>query len=140
LTSGGGHVEAHLPANKSRLNLWKLPEDGSAFSKAPGASSAGPGKSGNPSGLPFDDSPWTASGSNSGWPETSKSSTGLSNSDSVSNGLDSFGIPEFEPGKPWKGPGMKNPDEDPNLTPGSMAPTPIDMNALTKATSQVSMS
>ena len=136
---GGGHVEAHLPANKSRLNLWKLPEDGS-FSKAPGASSAGPGKSGNPSGLPFDDNPWTSSGGGSGWPETSKSSSsGLTNSDSVSNGLDSFGIPEFEPGKPWKGPGMKNPDEDPNLTPGSMAQTPIDMNALSKATSQVNL-
>jgi trinucleotide repeat-containing gene 6 protein len=64
---------------------------------------------------------------------------GLSSSDSVSNGLDSFGIPEFEPGKPWKGPGMKNPDEDPNLTPGSMAPTPIDINALSKATSQVNL-
>jgi trinucleotide repeat-containing gene 6 protein len=136
---GGGHVESHIPANKSRLNLWKLPEDGS-FSKAPGASSAGPGKSGNPSGLPFDDNPWASSGSGSGWPETSKSSSsGLTNSDSISNGLDSFGIPEFEPGKPWKGPGMKNPDEDPNLTPGSMAPTPIDINALSKATNQVNL-
>jgi trinucleotide repeat-containing gene 6 protein len=134
-----GHVESHLPANRSRLNLWKLPEDGSAFSKAPGASSAGPGKPGNPSGLPFDDNPWTPSGSNSGWPETSKTSSGLSGGDSVSNGLDSFGIPEFEPGKPWKGPGMKNPDEDPNLTPGSMAQPPIDMNALSKATSNVNL-
>jgi hypothetical protein len=64
---------------------------------------------------------------------------GLSGGDSVSNGLDSFGIPEFEPGKPWKGPGMKNPDDDPNMTPGSMAPAPLDMNALSKATSAVNL-
>lgn len=135
-----GHSDSHLPVNKSRLNLWKLPEDGSAFSKAPGASSSGPGKpGGNPSGLGFDDNPWTPSGSSSGWPDTSKSSSGLSGGDSVSNGLDSFGIPEFEPGKPWKGPGMKNPDDDPNLTPGSMAPAPLDINALSKATSAVNL-
>jgi len=51
--------------------------------------------------------------------------------------LDAFGIPEFEPGKLWKGIGMKNPDDDPSLTPGSMAQ--IDINALTKATSAVSL-
>ena len=43
------------------------------------------------------------------------------------NGIDAFGIPEFEPGKPWKGPGMKNPDDDPTLTPGSVAVTAIDL-------------
>ena len=31
------------------------------------------------------------------------------------------GIPEFVPGKKWTGPGMKDPEEDPNLTPGSAA-------------------
>ena len=66
-----------MPVNKSRLNLWKLPEEGSAFSKAPGASSAGPGKPGNQgSGLGFDDNPWTQSGSNSGWPDSNKASSG----------------------------------------------------------------
>ena len=72
-----GHLDSHMPVNKSRLNLWKLPEEGSAFSKAPGASSAGPGKPGNQgAGLGFDDNPWTQSGSNSGWPDSNKASSG----------------------------------------------------------------
>lgn len=87
------------------------------------------------------DDTWALSSNsaNSGWPDSkqgqssstvgvpsSASGLGGSNSDAL-NGIDTFGIPEFEPGKPWKGPGMKNPDEDPNLTPGSVAPTAIDL-------------
>ena len=135
----GGHVDFHLPTSKSRLALWKLPEEG-LLTKTPGAASAVPGKSGNPSGLPFDVNPWTSSSGGTGWPETSKSSSsGLATIDSVSNSLDSFDIPEFEPGKPWMGPGIKNPEEDPNLTPGSMAPTPIDINQLSMASSKVNL-
>ena len=59
------------------------------------------------------------SDSNGGWPETTKAGGGGGGDGASAS--DSFGIPEFEPGKPWKGPGLKNPDEDPNLTPGSAA-------------------
>merc|ERR1712051_594222 len=59
------------------------------------------------------------------------------NSDAL-NGIDAFGIPEFEPGKPWKGPGMKNPDDDPTLTPGSVAPAAIDLMAKTSHNSSTS--
>ena len=74
------------------------------------------GGGGSGSNLLLDDARWSLnSDSNGGWPETTKpGGEGASASDS-------FGIPEFEPGKPWKGPGLKNPDEDPNLTPGSAA-------------------
>lgn len=121
-----------------------------AFSKAPGAI----GKSG--SNLPFsEESLWQNPGTtaDSTWPDTksgvSNNNTNSSNTSTVSssgvvnnssggqqqasNGVIDFSIPEFEPGKPWKGPGIKNPDEDPNLTPGSLNMAPIELNTLTKA-------
>ncbi|XP_055338846.1 protein Gawky-like isoform X2 [Paramacrobiotus metropolitanus] len=39
-------------------------------------------------------------------------------------------LPEFEPGKPWRGSQMISADEDPHLTPGSVAKSPL-MNAVT---------
>lgn len=91
----------------------------------------------------FDDSTWSSSTNSGGsvWPDCKSSATtpgGIGSGDNASSSvLDAFGIPEFEPGKLWKGIGMKNPDDDPSLTPGSMAQ--IDINALTKATSAVSI-
>ena len=39
---------------------------------------------------------------------------------------DNFGIPEFVPGKAWKGAAqMKDPTEDPTMTPGSVASSAI---------------
>lgn len=81
----------------------------------------------------------------SGWPDSSKSqgNEGRTGAGGVNNtngaAMDNFGIPEFEPGKPWKGPGMKNPDEDPNLTPGSVAMSAVDLNPLSKAGSSGSI-
>ncbi len=106
------------PGNGSRLNQWKK---GGEFIKNPGtgAGSSGGGKQGQqPSGnlLLDSNSPWgkSSDANGGGWPETSKAG-------GAADSVDNFGIPEFEPGKPWKGPGLKNPDEDPNLTPGSVA-------------------
>ena len=111
--------------NGSRLHKWKL----SDFPKAPGGGGGqgaqGQGKSA--SNLLLDNGPWGKGagdpGNNGGWPETSKSSQSGGGISASSDSND--GIPEFEPGKPWKGPGLKNPDEDPNLTPGSMAAVTI---------------
>ena len=82
----------------------------------------------------------------SGWPDSSKSqgndgNGGRSAGGNNTNGtdIDNFGIPEFVPGKQWKGPGMKNPDEDPNLTPGSVAMSAVDLNPLSKAGSNSSL-
>lgn len=35
-------------------------------------------------------------------------------------------VPEFEPGKPWKG-NTKNPEDDPTITPGSLARSPLSL-------------
>ncbi len=118
--SGAGASE-----NGSRLAQWKQAKDGpsgaSGFPKAPGPSSKQQPGGGGGSNLLLEDARWSLnSDSNGGWPETSKAG-GSGGGDAA----DSFGIPEFEPGKPWKGTGLKNPDEDPNLTPGSMAALPI---------------
>ena len=83
----------------------------------------------------------------SGWPDSSKSQGNDGNGGGRSAGgnntngtdIDNFGIPEFVPGKQWKGPGMKNPDEDPNLTPGSVAMSAVDLNPLSKAGSNSSL-
>lgn len=38
-------------------------------------------------------------------------------------------VPEFEPGKPWKGTQMKNIEDDPSITPGSVARSPLSISA-----------
>ena len=89
--------------NGSRLHKWKLPSE---LSKAPGNKT---------SNLLLDNGPWGKDSNNGGWPDSKSGNASGSGNDAGD------GIPEFEPGKPWKGPGLKNPDEDPTLTPGSVA-------------------
>ncbi|TRY68302.1 hypothetical protein TCAL_06828 [Tigriopus californicus] len=118
----------------SRLAQWKLPKEplGGSFPKAPGPVNA---KSGAPSGIGtsflLEDNTWSRSSTDGGggWPDSGKGGLNFDGSD--------FGIPEFEPGKPWKGPGLKNPDEDPNLTPGSVAPTALPLKSVSKGSSNV---
>ncbi|XP_054718989.1 LOW QUALITY PROTEIN: protein Gawky-like [Uloborus diversus] len=96
----------------------------------------------------------TRSHGESGWPEVVQSSTenaNTSNNDptSIGNGQssdnkDSTGpttasgsshssynltdlVPEFEPGKPWKGTQLKNIEDDPHITPGSIARSPLSV-------------
>ena len=118
--SGAGASE-----NGSRLAKWTTlnKEGGGAaaaaaaagFPKAPGAAKQGGGGGSGPN-LLLDDARWSLnSDSNGGWPETTKPGG------EGASAADSFGIPEFVPGKQWKGPGLKDPEEDPNLTPGSAA-------------------
>ena len=91
-------------------------------------SKAGPGGAGtNANNMPPPGSSGVVGGS--GNPSVSNA-----NNDAL-NGIDAFGIPEFEPGKPWKGPGMKNPDDDPTLTPGSVAPSAVDLMSKTSHSS-----
>lgn len=117
--------DAASTSNGSRLAQWKFPKD---FPKAPGTSQA------SKPNLMLDNGLWGrgSEANGSGWPETSKAPSAGGD-----GGGDNFGIPEFEPGKPWKGTGMKNPDEDPNLTPGSVAAMPI--GPLSKAGSSTTL-
>ena len=144
----------------SRLRQWITPND--SFTKAPGTS----GTTNNPNkssmGNTWGNGTWGAPspndpGSSTGWPDSTgqnpKSGSqihgqtlqpSISNSannppSNTTNGINDtdFGIPEFQPGKPWKG--MKDPSEDPNLTPGSVNMAPMDINALSKTSSSNSL-
>ena len=89
------------------------------FPKAPGA--PGSGRAANsqssPNLLLENNGPWSnAHGGDAGWPSSGEKPANTSTEE------DNFGIPEFVPGKAWKGTAMKDPSEDPTLTPGSVAP------------------
>ena len=96
------------------------------FPRAPG-SSAKTGSASSPN-LLLDNGPWSNGGGNSGWPDSTDRPVNTSNSTDEDN----FGIPEFVPGKAWKGTALtKDPTEDPTLTPGSVASSGIIGQATT---------
>ena len=107
----GGDDTWGLPSNSTNSG-WPEKSGG-------GSGNGAPGGQGGPSVSSAPGAPGNNNASNTG-------GTNNTNNDAL-NGIDAFGIPEFEPGKPWKGPGLKNPDEDPTLTPGSVAPSAIDL-------------
>uniref|UniRef100_A0A182T5E9 RRM domain-containing protein n=1 Tax=Anopheles maculatus TaxID=74869 RepID=A0A182T5E9_9DIPT len=123
-------------SQQSRLQQWKLPTNSAAqagldkdgsdltdFVRAPGATS----KSG-PSGSGIDDGTWSNGRSNlgDGWPDSSSQD----NKD-WPGGNDAFSdlVPEFEPGKPWKGTQATRIEDDPTITPGSVARNPLSIAA-----------
>ncbi|XP_055545594.1 protein Gawky-like isoform X1 [Wyeomyia smithii] len=134
---------AGVTSQQSRLNQWKLPsidKDGGVggandltdFSRAPGTT-AKPTLStvsSNISSLGLQDGTWSSGRSNlaDGWPDPSSAGVEPENKD--------WGtlVPEFEPGKPWKvkGAQMKI-DEDPSITPGSVARSPLSISAVKEA-------
>ena len=150
-------------ASGSRLRQWTMPSNpNDSFTKAPGStgSTSNSNKSGNLGNF-MGDGTWGAPSPNdpnssTGWPDStgqnskpgaqnhgpnlqqpnSNSSNQNSNATNGINDTD-FGIPEFQPGKPWKG--MKDPSEDPNLTPGSVNMAPLEINALSKTSSSNSL-
>lgn len=63
----------------------------------------------------------------SGQPSENKDSTPVSGSSHPSYNLTDL-VPEFEPGKPWKGTQLKNIEDDPHITPGSIARSPLSVN------------
>ena len=96
---------------------------GEEFPKAPGApgTSRAPNSQSSPNLLLENNGPWSnAHGSDAGWPSSGEKLTNTSTSEE-----DNFGIPEFVPGKAWKGTALKDPSEDPTLTPGSVAPAAV---------------
>uniref|UniRef100_A0A0P4WB21 RRM domain-containing protein n=1 Tax=Scylla olivacea TaxID=85551 RepID=A0A0P4WB21_SCYOL len=138
----------------SRLHQhWKLPSpetDDAEFIRAPGA----PGKPTMPQSHPSPNltpllgsssSTWSLNRtSESGWPENNTVASDNSPSGVVDKGVPnmdtsqwaassqanvsgSYGldIKPFEPGKPWL---MKNIEDDPNITPGSVTRSPLSIN------------
>ena len=149
----------------SKLGKW-LTNPNDTFGKAPGSTGApSNAKSTNLSNTwgPTDDT-WgvpspNAPSSSTGWPDStgqsSKSGSQIhgqslqqphnnsapNQNPNATNGINDtdFGIPEFQPGKPWKGAGVKDPSEDPNLTPGSVNMAPMDINSISKTSSSNSL-
>ncbi|KAG6450365.1 protein Gawky [Manduca sexta] len=121
---------------QSRLTQWKLPsldKDGEAseFSRAPGTAKSTTSPQLNQLGLQ-PDTTWGVGRGNEGW--------GDSGAD-VADGKDAWPshvshqpvydlVPEFEPGKPWKGNQMKTVEEDPAMTPGSVVRSPLSLAAI----------
>lgn len=138
---GGGHNPGQNPDDMTlglnHLNIGGEPGGGSKllkimgneykndsdFSRAPGSAKAPTSQSSPNLGMLNENSPWSNGPSgNSGWPDSTNDKP-INTSNSTEE--DNFGIPEFVPGKAWKGTAMKDPTEDPTLTPGSVAPTAI---------------
>ncbi|VVC42071.1 Hypothetical protein CINCED_3A001568 [Cinara cedri] len=128
--------QAFQTSQQSRLNQWKLPNKddlgigNNEFSRAPGANSKSTGNT-SPSFnslLSQGDGGWPDNEDNKeGWPNGSNSQ-----SNSASSAFATDLVPEFEPGKPWKGNQIKNIEDDPTITPGSVVRSPLSLAATIK--------
>lgn len=116
-------------SQQSRLNQWKLPatpvadkdSDLTDFPRAPGTSS-------KPAGLGvMDDGTWSNGRSNTGdgWPDSNTHDKDWAGNADAFTDL----VPEFEPGKPWKGTQTTRIEDDPTITPGSVARSPLSIAA-----------
>lgn len=141
LNKSGGYQGA--PSQQSRLNQWKLPvpvlekdSDSTDFSRAPGTTKQG-GLTTNtsnigPLGLQGDGtwSTWsTGRNISDGWPDPSNDSENKDWSVGQPSTAYTDLVQEFEPGKPWK---IKNIEDDPTITPGSVARSPLSINPTPK--------
>merc|ERR1719394_1416660 len=117
LNMGGMNISENgsgaAPGGSKLLHLINKDNE---FSRAPGSAK---NSASSPNNLLLDNGPWSNGQGNSGWPDSNNDKP-VNTSNSTDD--DNFGIPEFVPGKAWKGTAqMKNPTEDPTMTPGSVA-------------------
>ncbi|XP_058056439.1 protein Gawky-like [Anopheles bellator] len=141
---GNGSNSSSSTSQQSRLNQWKLPslekeptagkDDLTDFSRAPGPTAKSTSTTSttlSSLGL-VQDGTWTAGHTNlaDGWPEqtgeTDSKDWTTTNTSSQDNSTFTDLVPEFEPGKPWKGTQMKI-EDDPSITPGSVARSPLSI-------------
>ena len=123
----GGNPQEDMLQNMSGMNissenggskLLPLINKDNDFSRAPGAKN-----SASSPNLLLDNGLWSNGQGGGGWPDSDSKPVNTSNS---TDNDDNFGIPEFVPGKAWKGTAqMKDPTEDPTMTPGSVASSAI---------------
>ncbi|XP_023022577.2 trinucleotide repeat containing adaptor protein gawky isoform X1 [Leptinotarsa decemlineata] len=130
-----GIKDPQMSQQQSRLTQWinKDKEEGNEFSRAPGSSSKPMTTSPNmnPLGLNPTDGPWSSGRTgDTGWPDS-----GTDTSNDVKDAQWSTAsqpsltdlVPEFEPGKPWKGNQIKSIEDDPSITPGSVVRSPLSI-------------
>ncbi|GFX65263.1 protein Gawky [Trichonephila clavipes] len=121
--------------HQSRLTQWKtIDKDEEDFSRAPGSL-----HSKTHALLEQGDGTWSSGrGDNGGWPDSTSVDGSAStcqpseNKDDGQTGSYNLTdlVPEFEPGKPWKGTQIKNVEDDPHITPGSIARSPLSVNSI----------
>ena len=121
LNMGGMNISENgsgaAPGGSKLLHLINKDNE---FSRAPGSAK---NSASSPNNLLLDNGPWSNGQGNSGWPDSNNDKP-VNTSNSTDD--DNFGIPEFVPGKAWKGTAqMKDPTEDPTMTPGSVASSSI---------------
>lgn len=128
------------PNQQSRLNQWKLPvlekdlaTDSTDFSRAPGATKQN-ANSMNSLGLQNDGTWSTGRNLGDGWPDSSNDSENKDWSVAQNSAAAAYTdlVQEFEPGKPWKGSQIKSIEDDPSITPGSVARSPLSINPTPK--------
>ncbi|KAK9508797.1 hypothetical protein O3M35_006267 [Rhynocoris fuscipes] len=134
-------------SQQSRLNQWKLPAldkdsdmgSGNDFSRAPGSTAKATPGSSSPNINPLlgqPDGTWSSvsrSNCDTGWPDSGAdepSSKDWPTSTQPPSQVFSDLVPEFEPGKPWKGNPLKSIEDDPSLTPGSVVRSPLSLPSI----------
>ncbi|ALC48141.1 gw [Drosophila busckii] len=129
------------PNQQSRLNQWKLPvlekdtmtADSTDFSRAPGATKQNLSSNSNnmsgPLGLQNDGTWSTGRNIGDGWPDPSSENESKDWSVTPTATAYTDLVQEFEPGKPWK---IKTIEDDPSITPGSVARSPLSINPTPK--------
>ncbi|XP_033150541.1 protein Gawky isoform X1 [Drosophila busckii] len=132
------------PNQQSRLNQWKLPvlekdtmtADSTDFSRAPGATKQNLSSNSNnmsgPLGLQNDGTWSTGRNIGDGWPDPSSENESKDWSVTPTATAYTDLVQEFEPGKPWKGSQIKTIEDDPSITPGSVARSPLSINPTPK--------
>ncbi|XP_018569055.1 protein Gawky isoform X3 [Anoplophora glabripennis] len=132
----GINKDPQVNQQQSRLNQWinKDKEEGGEFCRAPGSSSKPMATSPNmnPLGLNPTDGPWSSRRTgDTGWPDSGggDSSNDVKDAQWSTTAQPSLTdlVPEFEPGKPWKGNQIKSIEDDPSITPGSVVRSPLSI-------------
>ena len=133
LSLGNITISDQQTGGGSKLNKW-IKNDNSndpEFSRAPGSSKSSTSQP-SPNLLLDSGATWSngnngaaAGASGGGWPDSNEKNSNAVGGNDESGGADNFVIPEFVPGKAWKGSSIKDPTEDPTLTPGSVSSTPL---------------
>lgn len=126
------------------------------FSRAPGSLSKQPSISTASSLLARSESGnWGLSADESGWPDSAATLASVANGNQARNDMVTVTtptssissaqiqaqaqqaynslndlVPEFEPGKPWKGTRLQNIEDDPTVTPGSIARSPLSISTI----------
>ncbi|XP_047367762.1 trinucleotide repeat-containing gene 6C protein isoform X4 [Vespa velutina] len=136
--------EPPVSQQQSRLNQWKLPsldKDGdlttNEFSRAPGTTSKPPTAPGgltqshsSPNMNPLlsqGDGTWSSRLGDSGWPDPGNTDSTDGKDWQPGGAAFTDLVPEFEPGKPWRGTQMKSIEDDPSITPGSVVRSPLSL-------------